>query len=119
MADILVAEDLDGGAGEARAVDDAGVVELVGEDEVFLAEDGADGAGVGGKTALEDDAGFDILEARDLLFELHVNAHGSGDGADGAGAYAELAGSLEGGFDELRMIRQAEVVVAGQVDDLL
>ena len=84
VGDIFVAEDFDLGAGEARAVDDAGVVELVGEDEVFFAEDGGDGAGVGGESGLEDDAGLDVLEGGDLFFELHVDAHGSGDGADGA-----------------------------------
>ena len=39
---VLVAEDLDLGPRQARAVDDAGVVQLVGEDEVVLAQDGAD-----------------------------------------------------------------------------
>jgi len=78
---VFVAEDLDGGAGQAGAVNDAGVVELVGEDEVLFAQDGADGAGVGGKAALEDHAGLDILEAGDLLLEFHMNAHSSGNGA--------------------------------------
>ena len=113
-----MAKDLDRGAREARAVDDAGVVELVGEDEVLFAEDGADGAGVGGESALKDDAGLDVLEARNLFFELHVDAHGSGDGAHRARAHAEGARGGEGGFNELGMVGQAKVVVAGQVDDL-
>ena len=104
--------------GEAGAVDDGGVVQLVGEDEVFLAEDGADGAGVGGEAGLEDDAGFDVLERGDLFFELHVDAHGAGDGAHGAGADAVLRDGRGGGFAELGVVAEAEVVVAGEVDDL-
>ena len=84
VGDVFVAEDLDLGTGEAGAVDDAGVVEFVGEDEVFFAEDAGDGAGVGGEAGLEDDAGLDAFEGGDLFFELHVDAHGAGDGADGS-----------------------------------
>ena len=95
---VFVAEDLDLGAGEARAVDDAGVVELVGEDEVFFAEDGGDGAGVGGESALEDDAGFDVFEGGDFFFELHVDLHGSGDGSHRSRPDAVVFGGLDGGF---------------------
>ena len=119
VGDVFVAEDFDFGAGEACAVDDAGVVELVGEDEVFFAEDGGDGAGVGGEAGLEDDAGFDAFEGGDLFFELHVDAHGAGDGADGSGAYAVFFRGGDGGFAELGVIAEAEVVVGGEVDDLL
>ena len=116
--DVLVAKDLDLGAREPRAVDDAGVVQLVGEDEVVLAQDRAHGAGVGRESALEDHAGFDVLEARDLLFEFHVDAHGAGDGAHCARAHAQFARGLQGRLDQLGVVAQAEVVVAGQVDDL-
>ena len=84
VSDILVAKDLDGRPRETCAVDDGGVVELVGEDEILLAENGADGACVSRKAGLEDDAGFHVLERGDLLFKLHVDAHGSGDRAHGA-----------------------------------
>ena len=113
-----MAEDLDLGAREACAVDDAGVVELVGEDEVLFAEDGADGAGVGGEAALEDDAGFDVFEAGNFFFEVHVDAHGSGDGADCAGADAEGARGFDCCFNEAGVVGEAEIVVAGEVDDL-
>ena len=101
VGDVFVAEDFDLRAGEAGAVDDGGVVELVGDDEVFFAEDGGDGACVGGESALKDDAGFDILEAGDFFFQLHVDFHGAGDGADGAGADAVVADGLDGGFAQL------------------
>jgi len=70
VGNILVAEDFDLCAGETSAIDDGGVVQLVGDDEVFFAQDGGDGAGVGGESALEDDAGFDVLEARDFFLPV-------------------------------------------------
>ena len=94
------------------------MVELVGEDEVFLAEDGAHGSRVGREAALEDHAGLDVFKARDLLFELHVDAHGAGDGADRARAHAKRVGGGDCGLNQLGVVGQAEIVVAGQVDDL-
>ena len=59
-------EDLDRGARQARAVDDAGVIQLVGDDEVVLAEDRRDRARVGREAALEDHAGLGLLERASL-----------------------------------------------------
>ena len=59
-----------------------------------------------------------FLKRGDFLFELHVDAHGAGDGADGAGAYAVLGDGAVGGFFEFGVVAEAEVVVAGEVDDL-
>ena len=78
-----------------------------------------DGAGIRGEAGLEDDAGFDVFEGGDLFFQLHVDAHGSGDSADGAGTDAELLRCGDGGLAQFGVVAQAEVVVAGQVDDLL
>ena len=60
-----------------------------------------------------------FLKARDALFEFHVQRHGAGDGADGAGADAELAHGFDGGFAQLGMGGESEVVVGGEVDHLL
>ena len=94
------------------------MVQLVGEDEVFLAEDGADSSRIGREATLKDHASLDILEARNPLLELYVDAHGSGDGADGARAYSKRVCRGDGGLNELGMVGQAQVIVAGQVDDL-
>ena len=53
--DVLVREHLDRGAAQPAAVDDARVVQLVGDDDVFLRQERRDGAGVGGEAALEYD----------------------------------------------------------------
>ncbi len=118
MGHILVPEHLDLGPRQPRPVDDAGMVELVGEDEVFLAQDGAYRARIGREAALEDDAGFDVFEAGDLLFEVHVDAHGSGDGTHRARAHAQFPRSLQRRLDQPGVVGEAEIVVAGQVDHL-
>ena len=81
VSNIFVPKDQNLGAREASAVNNAGVVELIGDDEIFFAKNGRDRARVGGKARLKDHAGFHILEARDFFFQLHVNFHGAGDGA--------------------------------------
>ena len=81
LGHVLVFEDENLGARQTGAVDDGGVVELVGDDEVVLAQHGGDRARIGGESGLKDHAGFDVLEAGDLFLQLHVDLHGAGDGA--------------------------------------
>ena len=63
--DVAVREDVDLGLGEPAAVDDAGVVQLVGDNVVVRSEDGRDRAGVGREAGLKHNAGFHIFELRD------------------------------------------------------
>ena len=119
VGEIFVAEDLDLGARQASAIDDAGVIQFVGDDEVFFAQDRRNRARVGGEARLEDHAGFDILEARDLFFQLHVDLHGAGDGAHRARADAVLLGGIQRSFAQLGMRGQPQIIVGGKVDDLL
>ncbi|MNX87941.1 hypothetical protein D3C86_1198950 [compost metagenome] len=116
---VLVLEDGDLGAAQAAAVDDARVVELVGDDHVLLAEHRRDRPRVGREARLEDQGGFGVLEGRDLGLELHVLAHGARDGADRARTCAELVDGLVGRLHEPGVGRQAQVVVGAEVDDLL
>ena len=83
-----------------------------------LDKDGGDGAGVRGEAALEDDDRFGLLEGGQPPLELHVDVHGAGDGAHRARADAELRDRLERLLAQLRVRRQAEVVVRREVDDL-
>jgi len=117
--DIGMGEDVDFGAGEPAAVDDAGVIELIGDDVVLLAEYGRDGAGIGGEAALEDDAGFDVLEGGDAAFEFHMHVERAADGTDRAGTRAVLANGVDGGLAELRVIGKPEIVIGRQVNDVL
>src|SRR3954469_25976653 len=111
MGDVFVAEDFYLGAGETSAVDYAGVIELVGEDEVLFAEDAGDGSGVCGEAGLEDDAGFGAFEGGDLFFEFHVDAHGSGYRSDSSGTDAVFLRCGDGGFAKSGIVAESEVVV--------
>ena len=116
--DVAVREHFDRCAAQPRAVDDAGVVQLIGDHEVFLREDGRDGSGIGREPALKDDGRFSLLELREPPLQLHVNLHRARDRAHGSGADAELLQRRERFFLEPWMGRQSEVVVRGEVDDL-
>jgi hypothetical protein len=49
----------------------------------------------------------------------HVQRHGARDGAHRARSHAELAGGFQRGFAQLGMRGEPEVVVGGEVDDVL
>src|ERR1700730_15160770 len=68
---VSLLENLDRSLRETATVYDRGVVQLVGDDEILLAEDGRDRARVGSEAGLEHDTSFDVLEAGDLLLKLH------------------------------------------------
>ena len=95
------------------------MVQLIGDDEIFFAQDRRHRARIRREARLKDHAGFDVLEARDLLFQLHVDLHGAGDGAHRARADAVLLGGFQRGFAQLGMGGQPEVVVGGEIDDPL
>ena len=114
---VLVRKHVDLGARQAAAVDDAGVVQRVRYDVVVRSEDGRDRACVGRESGLEHHAGFGVLELRNAAFQLHVQAHGARNGTDGARACAIFLRRRHRGFDELGVIGQAEIIVAGEIDD--
>ena len=113
-----MAEDEDFRARQAAAIDDAGVVQFVRDDEIFLAENSRDRARVRREARLKDHAGFHVLEVRDLLLQFHVNLHRARDGADRTRPHAVLARRRECRLAQLGVSGQAEVVVGGEVDDL-
>ena len=115
---VFVGEDVNLGFRQPAAIDNAGVVQLVGNDVIFGGEDRGNRAGVGGESGLKYHAGFDVLEARDALLQLHVQRHGAGDGPDGARSRAVFPGGLDRRFNQLGVSRQPEVVVRSEIDDL-
>ena len=100
-------------------VDDAGVVEFVGEDEVAVAHECGDRCQVGREAALEGDARLGMLELGQFLFQLQVQRHGAGDGADGARANAERVDGALGRVTQARVVGQAEIVVGAEVEEAL
>jgi hypothetical protein len=119
VGDVLVPEDLYLRTREARAINDAGVVQFIRDNEILAPEHGRDCTCIGREARLKDDAGFDILEARNLLFQLHVDSHCAGDCPDSARAHAKLLRCSDRRFLKFRMIREPKVVIRRQVDDAL
>ncbi len=111
-----MAEDVDLGFRESAAVDDAGVIQLVGDDVIFGRQNRRHGSGVRGESGLKHDAGLDVLERRDAPLQFHVQAHGAGDGPNRAGACAVASRGVDLGFDQLGMIRETQIVVRGEID---
>ena len=88
-------EDLDFRTTQAAAVDDARVVELVGDDDVVLAEDRRNRARVGRETALKHDDRFGLLELGKPALQLHVQVDRAGNRPNRSRADAEAARRLE------------------------
>ena len=115
---ITVRKNLDRRAAQTRPVDDAGVIELVGNDDVLLGEDRGDGARVCGEATLKYDRSFRFLEFGQPSLELHMNRHRAGDGADRSGSDAPPLERVECLLLEPRVCRQAQIVVGRQIDDV-
>jgi len=108
---IGVAKAHDLRARQAAAIDDAGVVQLVGKDHVAFAHQRGNGRQVRGEAALESDRGLGAFELGQPSFQLQVQVHRPGDGAHRGRPDAIAVHRLFGGFDQPGMVRQAEVVV--------
>ena len=115
---VLVWKDLDRGTAQSAPVDDARVVELVGNDDVVLGEDGGHGAGIGREPTLEHDDGFRLLEGREPLFELHVNRHRAGDVRTEPEPTPRARVAASARSRSWGCVVKPEIVVRGEVDDL-
>lgn len=111
---VLVDDDLR--AAQPRAVDDAGVVEPVGEDDVLLADERADGRLVGDEAALQVERILHVLELGQPVFQLDVERLGARDAAHRGRADAPLLDGLDSRVLEPRVIGEAEIVVRAEVE---
>ena len=85
---ILVLENFDGRFRKPRTIDDRSMIQLVGNDQVFLAKHRSDSSRVGRKTRLKHHAGFHVLKGSNLLLQLDVQSHRAGDRSNRPGAHA-------------------------------
>ena len=93
------------------------MIELIGDHRVFRGKKGLKQASVGVKAGRVKDGVLHLEEIRQLGFQLLVDLLGAADEAYGGKAKAPaVVGSLGGG-DDLRVIRQAQVVVGAHVQD--
>jgi hypothetical protein len=79
---VAVLVDDDFGPAEAAPVNNGGVVQPVGEDDVLPAHQGRDGGLVGAEAGLDVEGVLHVLELGDLPLQFHVDGEGARDGAD-------------------------------------
>src|SRR4051812_30703197 len=96
---------LDRGAAQSRSIDDARVIELVGNDDVVFRENRRDRAGIGGEAALEYDDRFGLLERGEPLFEFQMDGHRARNRANRTGADTEGARRFERALAQSRVDR--------------
>ena len=103
---------------EPDPVDDRGVVELIRDDRVLLAEQRLEQAAVRVEAGAEEDRVVGTEELGQTLLELAVQRLGAADEADRGHAVAPAVERLVGRLDDRRMVGEPEVVVRAEVEQL-
>ena len=116
---VVVLVLLDLAEAEAGAVQDRCVIGAVDDDHVVAADHGGDGALVDQEAGGEDQGGLLADEPRQLLLELDVDVEGSVQEAGAGAAGAVFVDGGLGGLLDLRVVGQAQVVVAPEHDHFL
>ncbi len=101
--------------GKPAAIDDAGMVQGIRNNEVFLANQHGDHRSVGAKTGLKDNRSLDSLEIRQAALQFRMDVHGTGDRTHRARANTEFLQCSGSGFNQPGMIRQSEVIIRAEV----
>jgi len=116
---VCVRKDFDASAGEPAAVDDRGVVQRVGENQVFGSGDGRQQAAVRGIAAAEEQRCVAVREARQLRFQLLRRKEIAANEAARAGAGAPGARPACKRLGDARVGCEAQVIVGAEVDQAL
>ena len=109
---MLVDDDL--GAAQPRAVDDAGVVQPVGEDDVLLADQRRQRGLVGDEAALDVERILHAFECRHRAFQFLVQRERPGDGAHRRRPRAETVDGGLGGVRQTLVVGEAQVIVGAR-----
>ena len=113
---MLVAEALSGR--EADTLDDRSVIECIPDDIVFTAEEAGDDPEVDLEARGEDDGIFLADEGRQLLFQLEVRIEGTVEEAAPCTSRTILLRSGDSSSLDLGVVRQSEVRVRPEHEDL-
>ncbi len=103
---------------KADAVDDRGVVELVGDDRVVSPQDGLEEAPVGVPARRVENCVFHAQELGDCPFEHFVRFLRATDESDRSHAITPVVERLMGRPHDLGMIRETEIVIGAHVQDI-
>ncbi len=103
---------------QAHAVDDRGMVQGVGDNGVFCAQQRFKQAAVGIKTGGIQNGVFHTEEACQLLLQRFVAVLGTADETHRRHAETMAVHTGFGGIDQLRVVGQAKVVVGAEVNDV-
>ena len=98
IVQIVVGEDAEFRAGKSGGVHDAGVNQLVEDDDVVLAEQRGDGAEGGGVAGGKSQRGFGVLEGGECFFQFVKRRERAANQPRRARAGAEFFHGLDGGF---------------------
>ena len=115
---VVVAEEDGLGLGQDGPVHDRRVRVLIAEDVVARAHDGGDEADVRAVPGREQDGRFLVLELGHGLGQLHVDVEGAGEDRRTGGAEAVPLQGLYRRLLDFRPVRNAQIVVRSQVDEL-
>ena len=107
------------GLAEAHAVDDAGVVEGVGDDGVLLGEQWLEDTAVGVEAGGVENGVLGVEEAADGGLQLLVDVLGAADEAHAGHAVAAAVHHPLGALDEARVVAETQVVVGTEIQDFL
>jgi len=112
--DVGVCVSAEAGAAGAGGVDNAGVVKLVAQDEVFRPGDGGDGSVVGHPARGGDYGGLGALKGRKTIFELPMDAGRSADQPGGPRPNTPEIHRFDSGGLDRRVTGEREIVVAAE-----
>ena len=103
---------------EPDPIDNARMVELVGEDHVFLREEGFEYAAVGIEAGRVENRVFGLQEFRQPALQQLVTVLGAADETYAAAPAPLLVEALPCSLDNGGVARESKVVVGAEVDDL-
>ena len=117
---VVVSVDCAARFGEADAVDDGTVVQLVRDDDVVgTGDQGRNQSNVDRVAGRVDQGRFHALEFSDFAFCFQMNVHGTGNGTHRSAASPVGGRGFLHGSDDLRMGGQVEVIVGREHDGRL
>lgn len=117
MAEVEVREDGGACSAETTPIDDAGVVELVGDDEVARFGQALEEAEVGGVPRGEENPVFLVKESSEFELEVAMGALRAGDEPRTSGTERSFSGGLKEGFGVERRGCEAQIIVAGEAEE--